>query len=374
MGERPRTLEYLERMQTDRIDPAFWKGRRVFVTGHTGFMGGWLSLWLCRLGADVAGYALKPPARPNLFESTRLGARMRSTIADIRDLDRLTAEMSAFAPDTVMHLAAQPLVHEACREPVDTFAVNVMGTVNLLQAIRATASVTTALIVTTDKVYENREWSWGYRECDTLGGHEPYGASKACAELAVEAFRRSYLSGARTVGIATIRAGNIIGGGDWSANRLIPDAIRVFSAGQALSLRNPAATRPWQHVLDPLRGYLMLGRRLADDAAGWSGPWNFGPAEEDTAPVAGVADELARLWGDGARCCSTAPDAHAARFPESQQLAISSSQARARLGWQPVWRLQRALAETVDWYKAYFAERDMDRFSLEQIALFEGAN
>jgi CDP-glucose 4,6-dehydratase len=253
-----------------------------------------------------------------------------------------------------------------------------MGTVNVLQAIRATPSVTTALVVTTDKVYENREWTWGYRECDMLGGHEPYGVSKACAELAVDVFRQSYFSGARTVGIATIRAGNIIGGGDWAANRLIPDAVRAFSAGRPLAPRNPAATRPWQHVLDPLRGYLMLGQRLAADAGGWSGPWNFGPAEDDAVPVATVADELARLWGNGARWqgqpVESPADAAIDTFRESHFLALSSSQAQARLGWRPVWRLQRALAETVGWYKAHLAQGDMDAFSLQQIAIAEGAN
>lgn len=347
----------------------------MFVTGHTGFMGSWLCLWLCRLGAQVTGYALSPAATPNLFEATRLGERMRSLVADVRDLDRLTAALADAAPEIVMHLAAQPLVGVAHSDPVETFSVNVMGTVNLLQAIRATASVQSALVVTTDKVYENREWAWGYRECDALGGHEPYGASKAGAEFAVEAFRRSYFSGPRKVGLATIRAGNIIGGGDWAENRLVPDAVRAFSAGRPLSPRNPAATRPWQHVLDPLRGYLMLGQRLAEDAERWSGPWNFGPAEDDAVPVATVAGELARLWGDGALCHDAggaAPAADAAK--ESQQLVLSSSQAQARLNWRPVWRLQRALAETVAWYKAYFAQRDMDAFSLQQIALVEGTN
>ena len=362
-------------MQTDRIDPGFWRGRRVFVTGHTGFMGGWLCLWLCRLGAQVTGYALSPSPSPNLFEATGLAQRMRSIVADVRDLERLTAALNDSAPDIVMHLAAQPLVGVAYREPVATFAVNVMGTVNVLQAIRATGSVRSALVVTTDKVYENREWPWGYRECDALGGHEPYGASKACAELAVGAFRDSYFDAGRRVGIATIRAGNIIGGGDWAANRLVPDAVRAFSAGTPLVPRNPDATRPWQHVLDPLRGYLMLAQRLTEDPAAWSGPWNFGPAEDDTLPVTAVAEELARLWGDGARChFQPAPDAAPDAAREARQLALSSSQAQARLGWRPVWRLQRALAETVAWYKAHLAQADMDSFSLRQIALVEGAN
>lgn len=359
-------------MPTNRIDPGFWKGRRVLVTGHTGFMGGWLCLWLDHLGATLAGYALAPPEQPCLFDATGLGGRMCSMIADIRAPERLTAAMQEFKPEIVMHLAAQPLVNQAHHEPVETFDVNVMGTVNVLQAMRVTPSVKTALIVTTDKVYENREWNWGYRECDSLGGHEPYGASKACAEMAVNAYRGSYFSDDRPLGIATIRAGNIIGGGDWAGNRLIPDAVRAFSEKKPLSLRNPNSTRPWQHVLDPLRGYLMLGQRLTEDATKWAGPWNFGPAEEDAVPVSVVADEITRLWGEGARWqCEGDPDTIA---KESQRLVLSSSQAQTRLDWHPVWRLQRALAATVDWYKAHLAQRDMYSFSIQQIALAEGSN
>lgn len=364
-------------MPPNRIKPEFWKGRRVLVTGHTGFMGGWLCLWLDQLGAKLAGYALAPARQPCLFEATGLGGRMESMIADIRDSERLVATMTEFKPEIVMHLAAQPLVNDAHRDPVETFGVNVMGTVNVLQAIRATPSVQSALIVTTDKVYENREWAWGYRESDALGGHEPYGASKACAEFAVEAFRGSYFSDDRQLGIATIRAGNIIGGGDWSDNRLIPDAVRAFGARKPLSLRNPVSIRPWQHVLDPLRGYLMLGQRLAEDATQWSGPWNFGPAEDDAVPVSVIADEITRLWGEGARWqCEALDGAQNADTvaKESQRLVLSSSQAQTRLDWHPVWRLQRALAATVDWYKAHLAQRDMYRFSIQQIALAEGSN
>jgi len=341
-------------------------------------MGGWLCLWLARLGARVSGYSLPPPSSPSLFETLGLGDRMDSTIADIRDAGALGAAMEAARPEIVMHLAAQPLVGAAHRDPVETFDVNLMGTVNVLQAIRNAPGVDAALIVTTDKVYENREWSWGYRETDALGGHEPYGASKACAELAVESFRRSYFSGPRAPGIATIRAGNIVGGGDWAANRLVPDAIRCFSAGTPLTLRHPDAIRPWQHVLDPLRGYLMLAQRLGGEGSAWSGPWNFGPAEEDSAPVAEVADTLARLWSDGARweidrdAARNTASGTAAR--ESKTLLLSSSQAHTHLGWRPVWGLNRALAASVEWYRAHLAQEDMFRFSLGQIALAEGSN
>jgi len=367
-------MEHLERMQADRIDPDFWKGRRVFITGHTGFMGGWLCLWLGRLGAEIAGYALPPKTEQDLFTVTGLDERLCSTFAEIRDLGRLTQAMNSFAPEVVLHLAAQPLVGTAHRDPVGTFETNLMGTVNVLQAIRSTPSVGAALIVTTDKVYENREWAWGYREDDTLGGHEPYGASKACAEIAVNAFRGSYFSEARHIGIATIRAGNIIGGGDWADNRLIPDAVRAFIAGNAISVRNPSATRPWQHVLDPLRGYLMLGQRLTEEPSKWSGPWNFGPAEDDALPVSAIAEELTRLWGDGARWQleEAAPTADAAK--ESGQLVLSSSLAMSRLQWRPVWRIGRALAATVEWYKAHLGQQDMYGFSMQQISLVEGSN
>jgi len=338
-------------------------------------MGSWLCLWLSRLGAEVAGYALAPPTQPSLFDTTALAERMHSTIADIRDLERLTTDMKDFAPELVFHLAAQPLVGAAHRDPVETFSTNVMGTVNVLQAIRQTPSVNAALIVTTDKVYENQEWDWGYREQDPLGGHEPYGTSKACAELAVNAFRQSYFSDTRNIGVATIRAGNIIGGGDWAENRLIPDAVRAYAADKPLSLRNPDATRPWQHVLDPLRGYFMLAQRLAEAPSQWSGPWNLGPAEDDSLPVSVIADELTRLWGNGAswhREGGALPNS--AGVKEAQQLVLSSSQAMKKLEWRPVWRIHRALAASIDWYKAHFAHQDMYGFSMQQISLIEGSN
>ena len=363
-------------MPTLRLDRTFWRNRRVFVTGHTGFMGGWLCVWLTRLGAQVAGYALPPPTRPSLFETVGLGDRMCSMIADVRDLERLTAAIKDFAPEIVMHLAAQPLVGQAHAAPVETFAVNVIGTVNLLQAIRHCPDVVAAIVVTTDKVYENREWPWGYRESDTLGGHEPYSSSKACAELAVDAYRQSYFADKRKLGIATIRAGNIIGGGDWAANRLVPDAMRAFGARRPLAIRNPASVRPWQHVVDPVRGYLALAERLVNAPDEWSGAWNFGPAEADSWPVAQVADEVARLWGDDARWIKPVAAANGAASvaKETGQLVLSSAKACAELGWTPVWRIQRALAATVDWYKAQIAGRDMHAYTLNQIAVAEGAN
>lgn len=365
-------------MPVNRIEPAFWKDRRVFVTGHTGFMGGWLCLWLNRLGANVSGYALAPPTNPNLFDTISLQDRVASTIADIRDLTNLSKAMRDCAPEIVLHLAAQPLVGNAFDNPVETFDTNIMGTVHMLETIRRTPTVQAALIVTTDKVYENQEWAWGYRECDPLGGHEPYGVSKACAELVVDAFRQSYFSDRRDIGIATIRAGNIIGGGDWAENRLIPDAVRAFSTGQPLFLRNPDATRPWQHVLDPLRAYLILGQRLTEDPGKWSGPWNLGPAEDDALPVSAIADELVRLWGDGACWQSeNAPSDNKLtgnKARESQQLVLSSSRAANELEWRPSWRIKRALAASIEWYRANLAHQDMVELSMQQISQVEGTN
>ena len=363
-------------MQTVGVDPAFWSGRRVFVTGHTGFMGGWLCLWLTRLGAEVAGYSLSPPTRPSLFEAAGIADGMCSMIADIRDGERLSAALREFAPDVVLHLAAQPLVGQARNAPVETYATNVMGTVNLLNAIRSVPSISAAVIATTDKVYDNREWPWGYRETDRLGGKEPYASSKACTELVTDAFRHSYFSrdgeGMRRLGIATVRAGNIIGGGDWAANRLVPDAVRAFAAGKPLLLRYPKAVRPWQHVLDPLRGYLILAERLSFDADGWEGAWNFGPADDDAHTVSTVAGEMARQWGNGA---TWVPEPHDGDVPyEAGLLTLNSAKARKMLGWAPLWRLERALAATVEWYKAHLAERDMAELCHRQIAAIQGAN
>lgn len=351
------------------LETQFWRGRRVFVTGHTGFMGGWLSLWLNRLGADVTGYALKPPTEPSLFAVAGVGGATTSLIGDVRDAGRLGDAIGAARPEFVFHLAAQPLVRAAFADPAVTFATNVQGTVNLLDAIRNEPAVRAAVIVTSDKVYANREWHWGYRETDALGGREPYGASKACAEIAVDAYRHSYFAaptmadGARRIAIATVRAGNVIGGGDWAPDRLVPDAIRAFGAGQTLSIRHPDAVRPWQHVLEPIRGYLMLGARLAEEADELATSWNFGPADDDARNVGWVADRLTRLWGTGA---SWAPVNDAGPY-EQRLLHVASQKARAELGWTPYWRIERTLAETVGWYKGHIAGDDMQKTSLRQI-------
>lgn len=356
-------------MRTVGVDPAHWRGRRVFVTGHTGFLGGWLCLWLSKMGAEVAGYALDPPTNPSFFDSVGLGRLVRSTIADVRDLSRLKSEIQSFDPQVVIHLAAQALVREAHAAPVETFAVNVMGTAHLMEAMRDTASLEAAVIMTTDKVYDNVEWDWGYREADRLGAREPYGGSKACAELVVDAFRRSYLA---ELGIATVRAGNIVGGGDWAADRLVPDAARAFAKAQPLQIRNPNAVRPWQHVLEPGAGILLLAQRLVDDPAEWSGAWNFGPPEGDSRPVRDVAEALVRLWGSDASWTGGAEGGDAPY--EARLLTLNSMKALSRLGWQPHWSFERTLAATVEWYRRHVDGGDMHKLSIDQITAFEGAN
>lgn len=350
------------------MNSQFWRDRRVFVTGHTGFFGGWLTLWLERLGADVTGYSLAPPTRPNFFGAVGLSDGISSLTGDIRKLNVLSAAMRECDPHIVFHLAAQPLVREAHAAPVETFSTNVMGTVNVLQAMRGCKNIEAAVIFTTDKVYENTETLTGYTEDDRLGGREPYGASKACSEIAVAAYRQSYFGD--DVPVATVRAGNIIGGGDWSANRIIPDAVRAFGAGRPLIIRNPEAIRPWQHALDPARGLLMLTERLADDA---SMPmcWNLGPSDKNAVTAGAVAEAMSGLWGNGARWTTDAGE----NAPyEARLLNIDSSLARTRLDWQPNWSLDRALKATVEWYQGFLARKDMRALSLAQISAMEGAN
>jgi CDP-glucose 4,6-dehydratase len=344
----------------------FWNGRRVFVTGHTGFKGGWLIALLEWLGAKGSGYALAPPSSPNLFEAARIAGLGVSHIGDIRDEARLAATMQAVEPDIVLHLAAQALVRPARANPIETFSTNVMGTAHVLEAVRRAPSVKTVVIVTSDKVYDNVEWPWAYREGDRLGGKEPYGASKACAEIVVEAYRHSYFSDpSRPVAVATARAGNVIGGGDWAEDRLVPDAMRAFSKNEALVVRNPAAVRPWQHVLEPLSGYLHLAEALSKGRLqnGSQATFNFGPHAEDAVPVATIADRLVARWGANA---AWTQDARSHPY-EARLLEVDSAAARARLRWAPRWRLETALDKTVDWYKGFYANADMRALTLSQI-------
>jgi CDP-glucose 4,6-dehydratase len=349
---------------TAPLSQEFWSGRRVFVTGHTGFKGGWITALLKRLGAEVSGYALSPPSQPNLFEAAAIANLGVSTIGDIRDDGRLNAAMAAAEPSIVLHLAAQALVRPARTEPIETFSTNVVGTAQVLEAVRKTPSVAACVVVTSDKVYDNVEWPWAYRETDRLGGKEPYGASKACTEIVVEAYRYSYFSGAEgKVQLAAARAGNVIGGGDWAEDRLIPDAMRAFSAGKPLVVRNPSAVRPWQHVLEPITGYLRLAETLASAPPPSPLTFNFGPSAEDAVPVRTIADQIVARWQDSAQWQhDTSVQPYEARL-----LEVDSAKARTILGWAPRWRLKQAIDRTVDWYKAYYKGQDMQALTLKQI-------
>ena len=346
-------------------DAGFWRGRRTFLTGHTGFKGGWLALVLERLGAEVHGYALAPVEGSLVHALARTAS---STLGDVRDARALADAMARVQPEVVLHLAAQPLVRLAYREPVATVEANVIGTMNLLEAVRRTPSVRAVVVVTTDKVYRNREWEWGYREDEPLGGHDPYSASKACTELVAAAWRDSFLAAGaedgRDVRVATARAGNVIGGGDVAADRLVPDVLREIAAGRPVTLRNPAATRPWQHVLEPLEGYLALAERLAGEGGErFARAWNFGPADDDALPVGELVDRLRSLWpGGGEVRHEGAGHAH-----EAGLLKLDSALARARLGWRPVWRLDDALADIVAWELGRLDGRDPRELSLGSI-------
>lgn len=349
----------------------FWRNKRVFVTGHTGFKGGWLSLWLQRLEVELTGYALKPPTVPNLFTVAKVSDGMHSLEGDVRDLEHLTKSMQAAAPEIVIHMAAQVLVRESYRSPVETYATNLMGTVNLLESVRYTPSVRAVVIVTTDKCYENREWVWGYREDESMGGYDPYSSSKACAELAASAYRSSFFNlkdyQKHGVGIATARAGNVIGGGDWSNDRLIPDIIAAFERASAVRIRNPQAIRPWQFVLEPLRGYLMLAERLFLEGPLFAEGWNFGPQDEDAKPVGWIADQLAGLWGGSASWdIDPEPQPHEAHY-----LKLDCSKASSKLGWRQTMKLKDSLESIVAWHRAYVDKCDMRLETLNQIHQYE---
>lgn len=348
-----------------------WTGKRVLVTGHTGFKGSWMSLWLARLGAEVCGYALGPPTTPSLFEDAGLAGAMRSEMGDIRDVERLGAVFQSFEPEVVFHMAAQPLVRASYADPAGTYSTNVMGTVNVLEAIRSVGTVRAAVVITTDKCYENREWVWGYRETDTLGGFDPYSNSKACAELVVSCWRNSYFSpvefGRHRVAIASVRAGNVMGGGDWAQDRLVPDIIRAFASGEPVHIRNPRSTRPWQHVLEPLRGYLAVAEHLLDTGPAAGEAWNFGPDPADARPVEWIVRKLAAVWGEGARWdLDLVPQPH-----EAQRLQLDWSKAAVRLGWQPALSLDQALELTTQWYRARLDGQPMRAFTLQQIQQYE---
>ena len=361
MGNRERPLEELE------MNPLFWQGKRVFLTGHTGFKGSWLSLWLQSLGAEVTGYALQPPTQPSLFEQAGVAENMRSIIADIRDLPTLQLAMQQAKPEIVIHMAAQPLVRYSYKNPVETYATNVMGTVHLLESVRNTPGVKAVVNITTDKCYENHEWVWGYRENDPMGGYDPYSNSKGCAELASAAYRNSYFHADKYaehgVALATVRAGNVIGGGDWADDRLIPDIMRAITRGTPVNIRNPNAIRPWQHVLEPLFGYMLLAQKLYEQGASYAEGWNFGPNDEDAKPVQWIVERLTESWGEGA---SWVLDG-GIHPHEAHYLKLDCSKAKARLNWHPRWHLDEALDAIIDWHRAQLDGNDIRAFTLEQI-------
>lgn len=343
------------------VNPAFWRGRRVFLTGHTGFKGSWLALWLQQLGAEVTGYALAPATTPSLFEIAEVGRGMHSIIGDIRDAAALQRAIATARPQIVLHLAAQALVGEGYRDPLGTYSTNVQGTANLLEAVRHAPGVESVVVVTSDKCYDNKEWPWPYRENEALGGHDPYSSSKACAELVTASYRKSFLAEAG-IAVASARAGNVFGGGDWSPNRLIPDLLAAFAADRPARLRNPQAVRPWQHVLEPLAGYLILAERIVA-APRLADAWNFGPGDNDCQTTGEVADRLCRAWSAPAGWQAEQTD-----FPhEAGLLRLDASRARQQLGWQPRWSLDAGLAATIAWHKAWLAAADMRAFTLQQI-------
>jgi CDP-glucose 4,6-dehydratase len=376
MGQREGSLEDLVSPQPlrggrSRQAGNLWQGRRVLITGHTGFKGGWLALWLAALGAKIRGYALDPSTEPNLFTLASVGDVLDDDRGDIRDCTKIEASLTDFEPEVVFHLAAQPLLRKSYADPLGTYGTNVMGTANLLEAVRKTPSVRAVVCVTTDKCYQNREWPWPYRETDPLGGHDPYSSSKACAEIVAAAYRDSYFHadsvGARNVTVATARAGNVIGGGDWSEDRLIPDLIRGFISCSPVLIRRPNSIRPWQHVLEPLHGYITLAEHLFLRKPDAETAFNFGPSEDDAWPVERIATKLASLWGDGATWArDEAPSVHEAHY-----LKLDSNKARSELGWRPRLNLETALDWTHHWYRQWRSGADMSAESREQIKRYE---
>jgi len=347
----------------------FWRGKRVLLTGHTGFKGGWLAIWLHRLGAQVTGIALPPCTEPSLYRAARIGDLVDSRYCDIRDAAALREQVVAVRPDIVLHLAAQALVRPSYAQPVETFATNIMGTAHLLDALRATPSAKVAVMVTTDKVYRNNEWPHPYRENDTLGGHDPYSNSKGCVELITSAYRNSFFHGEHAVALASARAGNVIGGGDWADDRLIPDILRAVEQSKPVVVRNPKATRPWQHVLEPLSGYLVLAQHLWEHGHAVAQGWNFGPRDEDARPVEWILDHMVQAWGDGASWqLDNDPQPHEARY-----LKLDISKARAHLKWEPTWSLETTLTRIVHWHRAWLQGDDMHERCVEEINSYMAA-
>ncbi|HAR41205.1 MAG: CDP-glucose 4,6-dehydratase [Nitrospirae bacterium GWC2_57_13] len=354
------------------IDRKFWQNKRVFITGHTGFKGSWLCLWMHSLGARVTGYALKPPTGPSLFDLCKIDRLVHSTIADVRDGESLIEAMRTANPDIAIHMAAQPLVRDSYKIPVETYAVNVMGTVNFFEAVRNCERVKAVINVTTDKCYENKEWLWGYRENEPLGGYDPYSSSKACSELVTSAYRSSYFNpteySRHGIGVASARAGNVIGGGDWATDRLIPDCVRAVLKGEKIVIRNPQAVRPWQHVLEPLSGYLLLAQKLYEDGAHFSEAWNFGPDDADAKPVEWLVDAFCKKWGkDAVYEIVKGEHPHEANY-----LKLDCSKAKTKLGWRPRSDLEKAVESIIEWTKAYKDGKKTSEIVFQQIKEFYG--
>lgn len=355
-------MESLE-ISKGRVNASFWKGKKVYLTGHTGFKGSWLSLWLQNMGALVKGYSLGVNTHPTLFSLANIAEEMDSEIGDIRNLEQLTESMVSFSPEILIHMAAQPLVRLSYQEPVDTYTTNVIGTVNVLEAARKCSNLKAIVSVTTDKCYENKEWEWGYRENEPMGGYDPYSSSKGCAELVTSAYRRSFFSSEDTASLASARAGNVIGGGDWAEDRLIPDILRAFEKSEPVVIRNPLSTRPWQHVLEPLSGYLVLAQELFINGDEFAEGWNFGPKDEDCKPVSWILDQMVNSWGNGASWnLDKNNNPHEAGF-----LKLDCSKASNRLKWIPKWNLQLTLKSIVDWHQLYINGGDIKKQCLKEI-------
>ncbi len=349
------------------IDKKFWQNKKVFLTGHTGFKGSWLSIWLHSLGAKVTGYSLQPPTKPSLFELCKVDPLIHSVIGDVRDGEKLKSTMLEANPDIVIHMAAQPLVRDSYKNPVGTYAINVMGTVNLFEAVRIMKNVKAVINVTTDKCYENKEWAWGYRENEPMGGYDPYSNSKGCSELVTAAYRNSFFNPQEYekhgVAIATARAGNVIGGGDWAADRLIPDCINALIKNEKINIRNPNAIRPWQHVLEPLSGYLTLAQRLYTDGISFAEAWNFGPNDSDAKTVEWIVQKMCEVWQG-----ETEYEIDKGNHPhEAHYLKLDCSKAKMRLDWHPRWHLEETLENIIEWVNAYSKQANMRQVCLQQI-------
>ncbi|MGF1730488.1 CDP-glucose 4,6-dehydratase [Photobacterium kasasachensis] len=349
------------------MNPDFWRGKKVFVTGHTGFKGSWLSLWLHEMGAIVKGYSLPAPTTPSLYEEAQIGGCVESEEGDIRNFEQLRKSISLFQPEIVFHMAAQPLVRLSYDDPIGTYSTNVMGTVHLLEAVKQVGGIKAVVNITSDKCYENREWVWGYREEEAMGGYDPYSNSKGCAELVASSYRQSFFNEDKYedhgCALASVRAGNVIGGGDWADDRLIPDMLKAFSNGDAVEIRSPHAIRPWQHVLEPLSGYITIAEHLYENGTEYAEGWNFGPREDDAKPVQWIVENLVHQWGEGASWyLSEGEHPHEAHY-----LKLDCSKAKMRLNWQPVWGLEETLSRIVVWQKAWLNGEDIKQHTLNEI-------